>query len=298
MFKKINEAYQILSDPTLRTRYDTMGKEAATPEGGFMNAKDFFRQMFGGEKFVNLIGEISLGNILNDMMTNTTQEGSSTADSASVSTPGRKQGTGASYSLTKEQQAELDRLHKERVDMLVGHLIQRTNYYTQGIYSASQFEDMIRKEALDLAKESYGVPLLHSIGYVYSSKARQALGDYKWFGLPGLMHSVKEKGHIVASVFDTIGAVRQATNSTPQGANGSQASNPNSNDPGYNVPTPEQEEKIKNALWKTSNLEVESTLRAVCEKFLKVPSKTEREIRARALKMIGKIYCGIQETQS
>jgi len=261
MFKKMSEAYQILSDPTLRARYDSMGSEAATPAGGFMNAQDFFRQMFGGDKFLNLIGDISLGKILNDMMT---------------SPPSNQQ----SYALSKEQQAELERLHKERVEMLLQHLTQKTSQYTKGLQSQEQLQEAIHKEALDLSKESYGVPLLHSIGYVYLSKSRQALGGYKWLGIPGMMHSVKEKGHIVSSLFDTIGAVRSATTPDP---NNSQVSN---------APSVEQEEKIKNALWKASNFEVEATLRAVCEKFLNAP-RQEKEARARALKIIGKVYCSI-----
>lgn len=257
MFKKVSEAYQILSDSTLRDRYDSMGRDAATPSEGFMNAQDFFKQMFGGDKFVNLIGDISLGKILNDMMTAPSTQ---------------------SYSMTKEQQAELERLHKERIDMLLHHLIQKTNYYTQGLYSHYQFQEMIFNEAKDLSKESYGIPLLNSIGYVYLSKSKQALGGYKWLGIPGMVHSVKEKGHIVSSLFDTIGAVRNATRSQT---------------PVESHPTVNQEQKIKNALWKASNFEVEATLRAVCEKFLDVPSRSEKEARAKALKIIGKVYCSI-----
>ena len=280
MFKKISEAYQILSDPNLRARYDIMGTEAATPDGGFKNAQDFFRQLFGGEKFVHLIGEISLGKILGDVIT----EGEEHSGKS----------TEKSFTLTKDKQDELERTYKERIDMLVCHLIQKTDNYTQGICTGEQFEESIRIEAEDLVKESYGAQLLHSIGYVYLSKARQTLGDYKWFGIPRFVHSVKEKGHILSSLFDTIGAVRQVA-SMPQ-AKSTSAANRDDVLLNSDVPTVEQEEKIRHALWKASSFEVETTLRAVCEQFLTVPTRYEREARAKALKLIGKIYSGAEFT--
>ncbi|KAB8337203.1 hypothetical protein FH972_021505 [Carpinus fangiana] len=59
-FQKIGEAYQILSDPQLRARYDKDGKEGAKPDDGFTDPSEFFGMIFGGEAFVDWIGEISL----------------------------------------------------------------------------------------------------------------------------------------------------------------------------------------------------------------------------------------------
>jgi hypothetical protein len=60
------EAYQILSDPDSRAFYDKVGKskmsEVAGGEGG-MEMQDpsaLFGSLFGGERFKDLIGEISL----------------------------------------------------------------------------------------------------------------------------------------------------------------------------------------------------------------------------------------------
>lgn len=59
-FQEIGEAYQVLSDPELRKRYDQYGKEQAVPDAGFEDPAEFFTTIFGGEAFVDLIGEISL----------------------------------------------------------------------------------------------------------------------------------------------------------------------------------------------------------------------------------------------
>lgn len=74
---KVGEAYQVLSSEELRKRYDKFGKDQAVPGGGFgkdeitsspevitddctEDPAEFFGMIFGGEAFVDLIGEISL----------------------------------------------------------------------------------------------------------------------------------------------------------------------------------------------------------------------------------------------
>ncbi|KAF1832730.1 DnaJ-domain-containing protein [Decorospora gaudefroyi] len=59
-FQEIGEAYQILSDDQLRAAYDKHGKEGAMPSSGFEDPSEFFTMIFGGEAFVDWIGEISL----------------------------------------------------------------------------------------------------------------------------------------------------------------------------------------------------------------------------------------------
>ncbi|KAJ7668312.1 X-domain of DnaJ-containing-domain-containing protein [Mycena rosella] len=61
-FKDISKAYQVLSDSNLRAVYDKNGKSMVDKEGG-MNMEDaagFFANVFGGERFVDYIGEISI----------------------------------------------------------------------------------------------------------------------------------------------------------------------------------------------------------------------------------------------
>ncbi|KAK5659281.1 hypothetical protein OQA88_1374 [Cercophora sp. LCS_1] len=59
-FQAIGEAYQVLSDNDLRAAYDKYGKESARPSEGFVDPAEFFTSIFGGEAFVDWIGEISL----------------------------------------------------------------------------------------------------------------------------------------------------------------------------------------------------------------------------------------------
>ncbi|KKK19625.1 hypothetical protein ARAM_007204 [Aspergillus rambellii] len=73
-FQAIGEAYQVLSNPDLRKRYDTHGKEEAVPDHGFEDPNEFFGMIFGGDAFLDLIGEISLLQDLTTRMEITTED--------------------------------------------------------------------------------------------------------------------------------------------------------------------------------------------------------------------------------
>ncbi|MCJ1463730.1 hypothetical protein MMC07_002339 [Pseudocyphellaria aurata] len=73
-FQAIGEAYQVLSNEDLRKRYDKFGKEEAVPGGGFEDPAEFFGMIFGGEAFLDLIGELSLMKDLKKTMDITTKQ--------------------------------------------------------------------------------------------------------------------------------------------------------------------------------------------------------------------------------
>ncbi|KAH7913843.1 X-domain of DnaJ-containing-domain-containing protein [Hygrophoropsis aurantiaca] len=60
-FKDISKAYQVLSDSNLRAVYDKNGKTMVDSQSSEMHdAAGFFANVFGGERFRDYIGEISL----------------------------------------------------------------------------------------------------------------------------------------------------------------------------------------------------------------------------------------------
>ncbi|KAL2757026.1 hypothetical protein ACRALDRAFT_1041484 [Sodiomyces alcalophilus JCM 7366] len=73
-FQEIGEAYQVLSDNDLRATYDKFGKDYAKPSEGFVDPAEFFSSIFGGDAFIDWIGEISLMKDLTATMEITTQE--------------------------------------------------------------------------------------------------------------------------------------------------------------------------------------------------------------------------------
>lgn len=99
-FQAIGEAYQVLSDEQLRAAYDKFGKEGAKPQEGFADPAEFFGTIFGGEAFVDLIGEISLMKDLTKTMDITMQEEEEAAAAAEAGEveefPGEKEAKEAS----------------------------------------------------------------------------------------------------------------------------------------------------------------------------------------------------------
>jgi curved DNA-binding protein CbpA len=59
-FTQIGIAYQTLSDPDLRKKYNEFGAKESQPEGGFVDPEEVFGAIFGGERFVPIIGHSGL----------------------------------------------------------------------------------------------------------------------------------------------------------------------------------------------------------------------------------------------
>lgn len=65
-FKEISIAYQVLSDKDLRHKYNEFGQKnggggGSEPAGGFQDPEEVFGKMFGGDRFEDWIGTISIG---------------------------------------------------------------------------------------------------------------------------------------------------------------------------------------------------------------------------------------------
>ncbi|KAH7313495.1 X-domain of DnaJ-containing-domain-containing protein [Stachybotrys elegans] len=86
-FQAIGEAYQVLSDTDLRKAYDKYGKDHAKPQEGFADPAEFFTSIFGGEAFVDWIGEISLMKDMTATMDITMQEEEAAAAAAAQENP-------------------------------------------------------------------------------------------------------------------------------------------------------------------------------------------------------------------
>eukprot|EP00878_Enallax_costatus_P018939 GHUV01019964.1.p1 GENE.GHUV01019964.1~~GHUV01019964.1.p1 ORF type:complete len:291 (+),score=76.81 GHUV01019964.1:714-1586(+) len=61
-FQQLGEAYQVLSNPELRQRYDKHGAEGLQTDD-LMDAAAFFACLFGSEMFDHLVGELALATV-------------------------------------------------------------------------------------------------------------------------------------------------------------------------------------------------------------------------------------------
>ncbi|SAM07606.1 hypothetical protein [Absidia glauca] len=282
-FKEISEAYQVLSDPQLRAHYNKYGKDnELAPGGGFSDPKEFFAQMFGGDAFRSMIGDLAMGEVFSENMDDalSKQEGGETSD-------GKKQ----QQQMSKEQMEKLKAQQQERIKTLSENLVNKLSLYTDsdgGEAAALAFQEQIIVEAEKLKEESYGLELLHAIGYVYSSKGRHHLG-LKGGELPSIFQSIKQKKHIVKELWTTI----RSAMDIQQAAEMVEKAEKDGMDQAEKLKLEEEvSNKVYKALWQTSKFEVEGTLRQVCDTVLQdksVPSKT-RYKRAEALRLVGHIY--------
>lgn len=269
-FKEIAEAYQVLSDPALRLRYDETGL-AGEPEGGFMDPHLFFQQMFGGEAFVDIIGEITLAKLMMDAAEE--QEKGDKVENGRVTSPREADAA---------RREEMKKATDERVKKLAEKLTSKLALYVDGLYTLVEFNEYITKEARILKNESYGPQLLRSVGYIYAIKAKQELGKTSFLGLAGFYHSVREKGHLISN---TVSAVSAARTAYVEQRDREQA--------GIVTPPSEAEqERVFDVIWKLSALDIEVVLGKVCEAVLEDPllAREIRFKRATALKAIGDIY--------
>jgi curved DNA-binding protein CbpA len=222
---KISEAYQVLSDPELRKSYNELGHEnGLRPDGGFgkmnksclfsilhsyiyiVDPEQFFKQSFGGDRFVDMIGEISIGKDMQTVL-ETEEEGEVDLKSLTLEQKSERE------EQKREKEQERAKVRNKRVDGLCVKLINKLSLYTELNDTSEEarcaaFSNIIQIEAEDLKKESHGVELLNAIGYTYLSKAEHYLARLSVFGgFGGMFHSVREKSYIIS---ETVGTLRSA----------------------------------------------------------------------------------------
>ena len=303
-FKLISRAYQVLSEPSLRDRYDRYGQlddSGSQMDAAVVDPETLFQQLFGGDRFVDYIGELALSRDLGDIMHNQQQQQQESDGNASAS----------QSSLTAEQRAQK---LQERVLKLAKNLTFKLDQFVRGDLSAEalqRFENSIRQEADDLQRASYGVDLLHAIGFIYLNKARQWLGrEDTVFGLGSVFHSLRDKGQVVSETFGVIRSAVELQSTLKKlqvddesAAVDGPANQPSSASSSRTMSKAELEQKAAekglDTLWKGSKLEIQSVLREVCDLVLSgVDLDTNKPIidkniircRAVALKSIGKIF--------
>ncbi|CAG8454665.1 844_t:CDS:2 [Ambispora gerdemannii] len=289
VFKKISVAYQVLSDPALRRKYNEFGTRDVEPEGGFVNPEDFFKQQFGGDRFVDIIGEISIGRDMKEVLQNAAEE-------SDVDTPEFKARREANKNVMDE---ERERIKQQRIEKLVVNLIHKLTIYVEANEATGEeaYRKMIEIEADELKTESYGVELLRAIGFTYSLKAKQYLGREQMFGLPRVGHILREKGHVFSETLSTLKSAIDLQQSFTQLQ---EAEKKGLDENEKNKLQEATANKGLTALWKGSKLEVEGVLREVCDRVLSDPtvSKAESRKRAEGLGIIGSVYENVKPDNS
>ncbi|KAI0337850.1 DnaJ-domain-containing protein [Trametopsis cervina] len=304
-FKEIAIAYQTLSDPTLRKKYNEFGSKESAPEGGFVDPEEVFGAIFGGERFIPIIGHISLAK---DMKAALQEEDEETDSNKPVQRDAKGREIISPEEKAKRDEkarkvaAEKAAVRAERVQKLVENLERKLGIFAESasgpndVQVVRSYRQICALEAEDLKGESYGPDLLQAIGFVYVAKAKHYLASNQTlFGVGGWLHNVQGKYHVFSetvstlrsamelkSVFEQIQAAEAAGNLSPEEKKRLEE---------------QAAEKGLQALFKGTKLEIESILRETCDRVLEdtTISRDKAQLRAVALQILGEAYMAVKK---
>ncbi|KAM9986583.1 hypothetical protein ACTFIY_011003 [Dictyostelium cf. discoideum] len=255
MFKKVSEAYSVLSDEQKRKKYDEYGLDSVNEME--IDPIDLFRMIFGGGLFQNYFGDLSFYEVFTKQ--------------ANGETP-------TSDDQLKEQE-EAAKKRYERVVALSKYLEIKVEPYVQG--NKSDFENMVINEAKEMAAAPGGLDLLSLLGYIYIQEAKQ-------HSLFGFFHEISEKGHKAKEIVSVVSAALKMQKSLQEEGVLDESS-------ATGIPSSKQESMFKEGLkliWKIGRLDIDSVVREVCERVLGAKGVEKRVLKQRveAVKLLGKIF--------
>ena len=276
-FSDIAEAYQVLSDPELRSIYDTEGKDGLSADRtgvatDGVNKPDpaiLFAFLFGSDKFGEYTGRLA------------TATSALVADSPKI-TP-----------------SEARILQYRRVTRLALKLAERLAPWVEEDYDGAKA--IWTSAAEDLCQASYGTELLHLIGKIYSLQSHRILGSSRsGMGMPSIAQWAKAQQSKMKDSAETSKAKRDGlmagmTMMTLQQKHQAEIAK---------ATTDEEKKKLKaameqqlmlaklNVYWTTTVVDLTTTLHEVVEMVLHDQSvnKDTRIRRAYGLKHLGEMF--------
>ncbi|WWC65239.1 uncharacterized protein I303_107856 [Kwoniella dejecticola CBS 10117] len=305
-FKQISVAYQVLSDPQLRKKYNEFGQKngggAAEPAGGFQDPEEVFGKMFGGDRFEDLIGQISIGKDMKDAFQ---QQHEQEAGDFMIGPTGKPMMTpdAMQRKMIRDRAVaeEKARVRRERVDKLAKNLVNKLNIYTEAAKGVedklvgASFKEICRLEAEDLKEESYGTELLNAIGRAYQAKSAQHMASSQFAPL-GWFHGAKNTFNVMG---DTVSTVRSALELKAVFDKLQLAEQSGMSPADLRKLEEQAAEQGIRTLWKGAKLEVESVVRETCERVLTESSvpKEKLHLRAYALGLMAEAYLAIKKDE-
>ncbi len=267
-FTQISEAYQVLADDHLRTKYDAQG--AASLDVNFMDAGVFFTMLFGSERFEGYIGTLAL------------------AAAASM------EGTLSMHRMTVKQQKREVELATRLVEMLA--------QYVDG--DEEGFKAKVAAEAKELASVSFGDSLLYVVAELYTCRAEECLGytdslfgfDGHLAALRGTKLSVQNHAAAAGAGLRAAGAAIRTYQTVKEIADKQKAEGAtetaSSLTPTQLKATQENLPIFLEAMWHVSVIDIERTLSAVTHKAFRDHSVDERtrRRRAEAVSLMGRAF--------
>ncbi len=251
-FKQVNEAYHVLQDADKRKTYDLHGRAGLRAQEGGIDPMELFRMMFGAGKFERIFGDVTMF------------QGAADADRDQLP--------------PEEAQARMMAQQKDKAEALAKQLVIKLEPFVRG--GVADFRRLAAEDADDLVDSPGGPSLLLLIAYIYEQEAKQHMG--RFFGIEGFFSKIAEKAHQVSSTVSAISDAVKLQSTLNQ------------------LQENEQNEQLQgkamalglSTIMKLGKLEIESTVRLVCELVLQerqVDKKTLKK-RSKGLLLLAEIY--------
>ncbi|KAL0050671.1 hypothetical protein WJX82_004605 [Trebouxia sp. C0006] len=267
-FQELSEAYQVLSDPAQRSKYDQYGK-AGLEDEQFMDPTAVFGMVFGSDAFEEYIGQLQMA-----MMAGLTGE------------PDQEQ---------TEQRLQVMQMERER--KLQTNLINKIDRFLRG--DTDGFALTLMNEAQRLSEAAYGSAFLHTIGYIYERRAALALGrDPKFLGVPFAAEWIRQRGHSMRTTIDAIVGTVQMSGIQQEAEQGLESGQ--LTEASAEAFFEAKKGQITESLWKLNVLDMEGTLTRVVDRVLQEPGVPSKQLRSRAkaVKKLGSIFSQANQPRS
>ena len=336
-FQKVGEAYQVLSDPELRKKYDSRGKDGLG-DIPVVDASAFFAALFGSDQMEIFVGKLQMAVMAEGGSDLTRDETRILQDRRvvrlAINLAAILDGYAAAPRATTTTSATTtdDKTTNEKEEEKLREKA-----------ALEKFEAQMKPIAQSLANASHGPKMLKQIGFVYEKQAEQVLtdpvagfGTWADLGVRSNLAAMEQNTNrtktqfsAMKAAFGAFGTVKkiaeeeesymkeeeeQQQQQQQQQQQGKSEKSDGEGD-GKSAEDKAQTKKkpplteaeimqrraqhqkdvmphILEALWNVSALDIESTLRSVCDKVChdKSVKKEVRKKRCEALSVLGKIF--------
>ena len=274
-FQELSNAYSVLSDDALRSKYDMYGQEGL--EGmDFADGAAIFTALFGSDTFHHVIGQLKIATAL----------------------------------LVQADMEKIIEAQKERVDDLTLNLKIWLKRYTVAM-DYEGFSSAMQEEASLLAQAPYGPTILNSVGKVYQGQAQPVLA--KNIFSSGFA-SMKNRGRTIKSNFRALNYIVKTMHAQQElarmenhveslenrgdsndHANGEQVEHKRDQEDVEKIRATIQEKTLPlifETMWAINVVDISDTITQVCKNVLYEQgiSGKEKRCRAEALFELGRIF--------
>ena len=335
-FQKVGEAYQVLSDPELRKKYDSRGKDGLG-DIPVIDASAFFAALFGSDQMEMFVGKLQMavmaegGSDLTRDETRILQDRRIVRLAINLAAILDGYATSARAMVTPTATLTADKTNEKEEEEKLREKA-----------ALEKFEAQMKSIAQSLANASHGPKMLKQIGFVYEKQAEQVLtdpvagfGTWADLGVRSNFAAMEQNTNRTKTQFSAMkaafgafgtvkkiaeeeeGYMKEEEGKEKEGEieksagerDGKIAENIAKEQEGKETkkkpPLTEAEimqrraqhqkdvmPHILEALWNVSALDIESTLRSVCDKVChdKSVKKEVRKKRCEALSVLGKVF--------